>query len=160
MADQHHHMDTTKQSHFQQQQNDRSTTKIIAVLTFFPIGGFCFLLAALILTGTLIFVSLATPLFVIFSPVIVPALLSIGLAITGFMTSGAFGITGLTALIYIVNYFRNMSYRGTSGGDSLVQEQLDYGKNKGKDTAGYVGQKVAQGGSRSSYWACDTLIFM
>ncbi|KAL8217533.1 hypothetical protein R6Q57_020906 [Mikania cordata] len=89
-------------THFQRQ-NEHSTSKILAVLTLFPIGGVFFLLSGLILTGTLIGLTIATPLFVIFSPIIVPAMLIIALAVTGFLTSRAFGITAISSLGYIVN---------------------------------------------------------
>ncbi|CAI9280426.1 unnamed protein product [Lactuca saligna] len=143
---QHHPTDTYK-GRFQQN-GSQSTSKVLAVLTLFPIGGICLLLAGLTLTGTLIGLAVATPLFVIFSPILVPAALTIGLAVTGFLASGAFGITALSSLTYIVNYFRRMSGGGVGGGAS-TQDPLDYAKRRAQDTAGYVGQKMKDVGQRT-----------
>ncbi|KAL4584895.1 hypothetical protein LXL04_009505 [Taraxacum kok-saghyz] len=136
-----------------QQTGGQSTSKVLAVLTLFPIGGVCLLLAGLTLTGTLIGLAVATPLFVIFSPVLVPAAIAIGLAVTGFLTSGAFGITALSSLTYIVNYFRKMGSGGVGGGGGGVggsmQDPIDYAKRKAQDTAGYVGGKMKDAGQRT-----------
>ncbi|KAI3765869.1 hypothetical protein L2E82_15915 [Cichorium intybus] len=142
---QHYPMDATK-GRFQQN-GGQSTSKILAVLTLFPIGGVCLLLAGLTLTGTLIGLAVATPVFVIFSPILVPAAITIGLAVAGFLTSGAFGITALSSLTYIVNYFRKMG--GGGGRYESAQDSLDYAKRRAQDTAGYGGQKVKDVGQRT-----------
>ncbi|KVI06296.1 oleosin 16.4 kDa-like [Cynara cardunculus var. scolymus] len=142
---QHHPMDTTKGQHYNQQ----STSKLLAVLTLFPVGGVCFLLAGLTLTVTLIGIAIATPVFVIFSPILVPAALSIALAITGFITSGAFGITALSSLTYIFNYFRKTGGSSSSGSGVSLQDSMDYAKRRAQDTAGYVGEKVKDVGQRT-----------
>ena len=64
-------------------------------------GGFLLLLA-----GTLLGLAVTTPLFVVFSPVLVPAWLTMALAVAGFLTSGAFGNTALSSLSWIINYVR------------------------------------------------------
>ncbi|CAI0547150.1 unnamed protein product, partial [Linum tenue] len=66
-----------------------------------PLGGFLLLVAGLVFAATLIGLAVATPVFVICSPVIVPAALAIGMAVMGFLTSGAFRIT---ALSWMANY--------------------------------------------------------
>ncbi|XAR50219.1 hypothetical protein NMG60_11004486 [Bertholletia excelsa] len=83
-----------------------SKSQVLAVVTLLPVGGVLLLLSGLILAGTLIGLAVATPLFLIFSPILVPAALGLGLAIAGFLTSGAFGITALSSLSWIVNYIR------------------------------------------------------
>lgn len=80
-----------------------SKSQIFAIVTGVPIGGFFLFLAGLILTGTLIGLALAIPVFIIFSPVIVPAALTLAAAVCGFLTSGAFGITALSALTWLLN---------------------------------------------------------
>ncbi|KAI3464128.1 hypothetical protein Pfo_020791, partial [Paulownia fortunei] len=57
-----------------------STSQVLAVVTLFPVGGILLCLAGLTLTGSLIGLAVATPLFVIFSPILVPAALTIALA--------------------------------------------------------------------------------
>lgn len=77
-----------------------------------------------------------------------PALITIGLAVTGLLTSGAFGITALSALTYIVNYFRKKGGGASAGVGESVQDQLDYAKRRATDTAGYLGQKVKDVGEK------------
>ncbi|KAK9117239.1 hypothetical protein Sjap_016186 [Stephania japonica] len=83
-----------------------STSQVLAVVTMVPVGGVLLTLSGLTFAGSLIGLALTTPLFVIFSPVIVPAAIAIALAVTGFLVSGAFGITALSSMTYIVNYLR------------------------------------------------------
>ncbi|KAM7268133.1 hypothetical protein ACFE04_010299 [Oxalis oulophora] len=112
-----------------------SASKIMAVLTAVPVGGTLFFLAGMSFIGTVIGLCVCTPLFIIFSPVLVPAGIAIGLAVFAFLTSGAFGLTGLSAMYYMVTYLRQVT-RGMPG----LQ-----------DMAGYMGQKtrdVGQGVQR------------
>lgn len=115
-----------------------STSQVLAVVTLFPLGGFLLLLAGLTLTGTLIGLTVATPLFVIFSPVLVPAALTIALAVTGFLTSGAFGITAISSFSWIVNYLRRVK-------DSWP-EQAEHAKRRVQDTAGHLGHRAREAG--------------
>lgn len=88
----------------------------MTIITLFPLGGLLLLIAGITLTGTIIGLAISTPLFVIFSPVLVPAVLTLGLAVTGFLTSGAFGITAVSSLAWLVKYLRQgRSY----GGDAV-----------------------------------------
>ncbi|CAN1291544.1 Oleosin H2 [Linum perenne] len=114
-----------------------STQQILAVVTLLPLGGFLLLLAGITLAGTLAGLAVTTPVFVICSPVIVPAALVIGMAVMGFLTSGAFGITALSSLSWMANYIRRMT--GMTGS---ATHQLDYAKRRAQDAAGQVGQKV------------------
>lgn len=123
------------------EQTGPSASKILAVVTLFPLGGLLMLLAGITLTGTLIGLFVTTPLFVIFSPLLVPAALTIALAVTGFLTSGAFGITALSSLSWIINYFRQV--RGS------VPEQLEHAKRRVEYTAGNMGQRVKEAGQRT-----------
>ncbi|CAL9014663.1 unnamed protein product [Prunus brigantina] len=114
-----------------------STGQVLAVITGLPVGGTLLALAGLTLMGTIIGALLATPLFIIFSPVLVPALFVIGLAVTGFLTSGAFGLTALSSLSWVTNYLRRAA--------GLVPEQLDQMKRRTADMAEFVGQKTKEG---------------
>lgn len=119
-----------------------STSQVIALVTLFPVGAFLLFLAGLALTGSVLGLAVTAPLFVIFSPVIVPAALIIGLAVTGFLASGAFGITGLSAFSWIVNYFRG--YR-TSGGPSMGMG-MEQVTRRAHEMAREVGQKTKEAG--------------
>ncbi|XP_047261113.1 oleosin H2 [Capsicum annuum] len=117
-------------------QQGPSKSQVLAVVTLFPVGGALLCLAGLTLVGTLIGLAVATPVFLLFSPVLVPAALTIALAVTGFLTSGAFGITALSSLSWMINYMRRM--RGTAG------EQMEHAKRRVQETAGQMGQKTGQ----------------
>ena len=113
-----------------------SASQVLAVITLLPIGGTLLALSGLTLAGSVIGLLITTPLFIIFSPVIVPAAIVIGLAVTGFFTSGAFGLTGLTSFSWVLN-----SFRQTTG-----SEMADQAKRRMADVAGYVGQKTREVG--------------
>nr|XP_043608506.1 oleosin-like [Erigeron canadensis] len=117
-----------------QQGGGPSSGKILAVVALLPLGGILLGLAGLTFVGTLIGLAIATPLFILFSPVIVPALLTIGLAVTGFLTSGTFGLTGLSSLSYLVTMLRKVT--------PSVPDQMDYVKGRLQDVGDYAGQKT------------------
>lgn len=118
-----------------------STSKVIAVITGLPIGGTLLLFAGLALAGTLLGLAVTTPLFILFSPVIVPATIVVGLSVAGFLTSGACGLTGLSSFSWVMNYIRQ-----THGS---VPEQLEMAKHRMADVAGYVGQKTKDVGQKT-----------
>lgn len=114
-----------------------SAAQIMALITLLPVGGTLLALAGFTLAGTVIGLIVATPLFILFSPVLVPAAIGIGLAVAGFFTSGAFGLTGLSSLSWVLNLFRH----GRS-----VPEIADQAKRRAADVVGYVGQKTKEVG--------------
>ncbi|KAL5864322.1 hypothetical protein ACOSQ3_001836 [Xanthoceras sorbifolium] len=115
-----------------------STSQVLAVLVLLPVGGTLLALAGITLAGTFIGLCVATPLFIIFSPVLVPAAITIGLAVAGFFTSGAFGLTALSSLSWVLNSFRQAT--GT------VPEMADQAKRRVANMAGFVGQKTKEVG--------------
>lgn len=115
-----------------------STQQIIAVVTLLPLGGFLLLLSGLTFFASLIGLAVSTPVFVIFSPVIVPAAFAIFMAVAGFLTSGAFGITGLSSLTWLANFVRGLRPK--------LPEQAEQAKRRVQDTAGYMGQKARETG--------------
>ncbi|KAH7865781.1 hypothetical protein Vadar_011114 [Vaccinium darrowii] len=118
-----------------------SKSQILAVVTLLPTGGFLLLLSCITLAATLIGLALTTPLFVICSPVLVPAALTIALAVSGVLTSGAFGLTALSSFSWVLNYFRR-----SAGG---LPEPLEQAKRRVQDTTGQVGQKAREVGQRA-----------
>lgn len=146
---QRHHQrpgDAMKGMFSENNQEGSSTSKVLAVVTLLPIGGFLLIFAGLTFVGTLIGLAVSTPLLVIFSPVLVPAAIVIGLAVAGFLTSGAFGITGLSSLSWIDNYLRQ----------TRVPEHMDYAKRRVQDTAGYYGQRAREMGHNVKEKAQET----
>ncbi|XP_057471284.1 oleosin H1-like [Actinidia eriantha] len=108
-------------------------SKILAVLSLLPVGGTLLGLAGVTLAATLVGLAVAAPLFLIFSPVLVPAAGALGLAVAGFIVSGAFGLTGLTSMSWVVKQFRQ-------GG------QLDEAKRRMEEVAVQMGQKTKEMG--------------
>ncbi|XP_043725481.1 oleosin H2-like [Telopea speciosissima] len=133
LRQQRQHVTERMKDMFPDSDRSPSTSQVVAVITLFPIGGILLTLAGFILTVTVIGLALTTPLFVIFSPVLVPAAIAIGLAVMGFLTSGAFGLTALSALSWIINYLRGASAR--------MPEHLDYAKRRMQEAAGHVDQR-------------------
>ncbi|KAJ6965705.1 oleosin 18.2 kDa-like [Populus alba x Populus x berolinensis] len=97
-------------------------------------------LAGITLVGTVIGLAVTTPLFILFSPVLVPAALVIGLAVTSFLASGAFGLTGSWSLSWVGRY---------------IQEATQTMPRRMQDMAGYVGQKTKEVGQEIQRKAHD-----
>ncbi|EOA22918.1 hypothetical protein CARUB_v10003652mg [Capsella rubella] len=57
--------------------------------------------AGITLGGSVVALVVSTPLFVIFSPVLVPATIATTLLASGFTASGSFGATALTILAWL-----------------------------------------------------------
>ncbi|KAJ0962531.1 hypothetical protein J5N97_027653 [Dioscorea zingiberensis] len=113
-----------------------SASKVLAVATLLPVGGTLLGLSGVTLAGTVLGLAVATPLFLLFSPVLVPAIITIGLAVLGFLASGAFGLTALSALSWILNYIRS----------ARVPEHMEHAKRRMGEAAGQVGQKARDAG--------------
>nr|AVI16670.1 oleosin 17.5 kDa protein [Paeonia ostii] len=126
--------DPTGKSLHHSTQKGPSTSQVLAVVTLLPVGGILLALSGLTLAGTVLGLALATPVFILFSPVLVPAAIAIGLAVMAFLASGAFGLTALSSLSWIVNVLRNAT--------AAVPNQLEEAKKRMADLAGYTGQKT------------------
>ncbi|CAI0449679.1 unnamed protein product [Linum tenue] len=106
--------------HQQQQQSQPRSYQVVKAATAATAGGSMLVLSGLILAATVIVLTIATPLLVIFSPVLVPALVTVGLITTGFLASGGFGIAAITVLswIYRVCDWEAPTGRGFAGPSS------------------------------------------
>lgn len=111
-----------------------TATQALTVAIMFPLGGLLLTLAGLTLTGSVIGLVVLAPVFLLFSPVLVPAALLMALAVAGFLASGAFGLTGLSSLGYTLKQARGVVQR--------APEQIDYGKRRMAEAAGQMGQKT------------------
>ncbi|XP_073274582.1 oleosin H1-like [Primulina huaijiensis] len=117
-------------------QKGPSASQVLAIVTLLPVSGTLLALAGITLAGSLIGLAVATPVFLIFSPVLVPAAILIAGAVTAFLTSGAFGLTGLSSLSWVLNSFRQATGR----------EPLDYAKRRVQEATAQVGDKTRQAG--------------
>ncbi|PKU81927.1 oleosin 16 kDa-like [Dendrobium catenatum] len=87
-----------------QQDQHPISYQILKAAAAASIGGSMLLLSGLTLTGTVIVLTVATPLLVIFSPVLVPATIAVVLIVGGFLISGVFGVAALLLLSWMYRY--------------------------------------------------------
>ncbi|VFQ91881.1 unnamed protein product [Cuscuta campestris] len=132
-----------------QYQNREGPTaaQVLTIVTLLPVVGTLLGLAGITLAGTLLGLMVVAPLFLLFSPVIVPAAAAIGLAVTGFLTSGALGLSGLSSLTWLMEYLRH----GRS-----VPEQMEYAKQRVQDAVVQIGQKTKDVGQTIQNSAQET----
>lgn len=119
----------------QQQQVSHQLAKTTTAVT---LGGSMVVLSGLTLAVTIIGLVLATPLLVIFSPVLVPASIGVFLLLVGFFTAGVLGSTGTFVLTWM--------YRYATGKHPIGADQLDRARAKitgaGKEIKERVEHKV------------------
>ncbi|OIT08877.1 oleosin 1, partial [Nicotiana attenuata] len=75
--------------------------QVVKAATAVTTGGSLLVLSGLTLAGTIIALTVATPLLLIFSPVLVPASITIFLLMFGFLASGGFGVAAISVLSWI-----------------------------------------------------------
>ncbi|KAL9454791.1 hypothetical protein AB3S75_010235 [Citrus x aurantiifolia] len=126
-----------------------SASKVLAVLAMLPLGGTFLALAGVTLTGTIIGLCVTTPLFIIFSPVIVPAAIVLALAVTGFLTSGAFGLTALSSLSWVLSILRQKTGSVADQAKKRVAGMADYVGQKTKEVGQDIQSKVHEAGGKT-----------
>ncbi|QCE07762.1 oleosin 1-like [Vigna unguiculata] len=116
-------------------------TQVAKAGTAVTAGGSLLVLGALVLTGTVICLTAVTPLFVIFSPVLVPAVMGVGVLSIGFLVSGGLGVMAMTVLAWI--------YRYVSGKHLPGAHQLDTARhmlfNKAREIKDYGHHQISGG---------------
>ncbi|CAA0823420.1 Oleosin 5 [Striga hermonthica] len=132
----HSRYETTRDQLLPHKGGGPSAQQILAIAALLPIGGSLLGLAGIILAGTLVGLAVATPLFVIFSPILIPAAILTAGSVAGFLTSGAFGLTGLSSFSWLLNSFRK----------ATGQEPLDYARRQLQEGIVQVGEKTKQVG--------------
>lgn len=115
-----------------------TASQALTVATLFPLGGLLLVLSGLALAGTVVGLAVATPVFLLFSPVLVPAALLIGMAVTGFLTSGALGLGGLSSLSFLANTARQAFQR--------TPDYVEEARRRMAEAAAQTGHKTAQAG--------------
>ncbi|KZV53287.1 oleosin 1-like [Dorcoceras hygrometricum] len=111
------------QQRYQQQQPQPQLSRQVAkTTTAVTLGGSLMVLSGLTLAATVIALVLATPLLVIFSPVLVPAAITIFLILAGFVTSGGFGATASFLFYWMYKY--------VTGKHPVGADQLDRARDK------------------------------
>jgi len=100
-------------------------TQVAKAITAVTAGGSFLVVAALILTGTVIALTIVTPLFVIFSPVLVPAVITVAFLSLGFLASGGFCVMAITVLAWIYGYVTGKHPPGADQLDSARDKLLN-----------------------------------
>lgn len=96
--------------------------QVVRLITATTMGAALLGLSAVTLTGTVVAVILATPLLVIFSPILVPAAEVLFSITVGFLFSGGCGVAAIAALRWIYNY--------VAGKRPLGEDELDFARMK------------------------------
>ncbi|XP_015935020.1 oleosin Ara h 15.0101 [Arachis duranensis] len=111
----------------------------IKFMTASTIGVSFLILSGLILTGTVIGLIIATPLLVIFSPILVPAAITLTLAAGGFLFSGGCGVAAIAALSWLYSYVTGKHPAGSDRLDyakGVIADKARDVKDRAKDYAG------------------------
>ncbi|XP_076894121.1 oleosin Cor a 13-like [Bidens hawaiensis] len=112
-----------------QQWSGQKAHQVVKALTAAAVGGSLLVLSGLVLAGTVIALTVATPVLVIFSPVLVPALITVFLLVTGFLTTGGFGVAAATVFAWMYRY---VSGERPTGADTLDEASHKFG-SKARD---------------------------
>lgn len=110
--------------------------QLVKAATAATAGGSLLVLSGLTLAATVVALTIATPLLVIFSPVLVPAAVTAFLVASGFLASGGFGVAALSVLSWI--------YRYVTGKRPVGAEQLEAAREKVAGKARDVKDKAQQ----------------
>ncbi|PSR91290.1 Oleosin like [Actinidia chinensis var. chinensis] len=81
-----------------------TVTQAIRFLTAIAMGAALLFLSGITLTGTVISLIIATPVLVLFSPVLIPAGIVMFLVMSGFLFSGGCGVAAVAALSWVYSY--------------------------------------------------------
>ncbi|KAK3403709.1 oleosin 1 [Eucalyptus grandis] len=143
MAEHHTYGQHQYPHQYQQQQHQQQQPvahQVVKAMTAVTAGGSLLVLSGLTLAGTVIALTIATPLLVIFSPVLVPAVITVGLLIMGFLASGGFGVAAVTVLSWIYRY---VTGKHPPGADQLDQARMKLASKarEMKDRAEQFGQQ-------------------
>lgn len=106
-------------------------------------AGSMLLLSALTLTGTVLALVVATPLLVIFSPVLVPAAVAVALLTVGFVSSGAFGAAAMGVLAWMYRYLSAPPGEGLEGADKLDHARARH-ESKAHDVKDWAQHRLDQ----------------
>ncbi|KAL2526992.1 Oleosin 14.9 kDa [Abeliophyllum distichum] len=139
MAEQYQQQLYGQQQKAQQQQP--LSHQVVKAATGATAGSSLLVLSGLTLAGTVIALTLATPLLVIFSPVLVPAAIAIFMLGSGFLASGGFTVAGIGVFSWI--------YKMVTGKRQPVSDQLAAKTREMKGKAEQFGQHQMSGSQAS-----------
>lgn len=117
--------------------------QVAKTTTAVTLGGSLMVLSGLTLAATVIGLILATPLLLIFSPVLVPAAITLFLIFAGFLASGGFGATASFIFYWMYRYATG---KHPIGADQLdrAREKIAHAAREMKDKAENLGHQTQQ----------------
>ncbi|XP_017697655.2 oleosin 16 kDa-like [Phoenix dactylifera] len=124
----------------QQKEHQPTSHRVVKGVTAATIGGSLLLLSGLMMAGTVIGVTVVTPLLVIFSPVLVPAVVTVFLLVTGFVTSGGLGVAAISVLSWLYKY---LTGKRLPGSEQLEQARAQLA-SKARDIKDHAQRRTEQ----------------
>jgi uncharacterized membrane protein len=116
-------------SHYGQQQ--QSAAMAVAKALASATAAFTMLvLSGLAVTGTVLALIVATPLLVIFSPVLVPAAITVALLTTGFVSSGGFGAAAVAVLAWMYRYLQTTTSSSDQQQSGKAHDVKDWAQHR------------------------------
>ncbi|CAN1161992.1 Oleosin L [Linum perenne] len=112
-------MSTTSDIRRRRRSSSRRTVKLITGITICTLST---LLFSLTLTATVITLVIATPLLLLFSPVLLPALLATVFVTAGFLVSGSCGMAAAATLGWLYRYVAGMGPPGSWELEKMVKK--------------------------------------
>ncbi|XP_022736886.1 oleosin 1-like [Durio zibethinus] len=104
-----------QQQEQEHQRNSRPRSqKVMKTAAAVTAGGSLLVLSGLTLATTVIGLTIVTPLFIIFSPVLVPSVIAAALLVTGFVASGGFSVAAIFVLSWIYRYLTGRNPPGVA----------------------------------------------
>ncbi|KAL8210808.1 hypothetical protein R6Q57_005245 [Mikania cordata] len=137
-----HGMQQQHQYYQQPYRSEPRAHQVVKAITAATAGGSLLVLSGLVLAGTVIALTVATPVLVIFSPVLVPAVITFFLLATGFLTSGGFGVAAATVLAWMYRY---VTGEHPTGADTLDEGMHKLG-SKARDIRDRTSEHAGRGG--------------
>ncbi|CAN4099753.1 unnamed protein product [Withania somnifera] len=120
------------QTHPRHDHEQQLTHQVAKTTTAVTVGGSLMVLSGLTLAATVIGLAIATPLLVIFSPVLVPAVLTVGLILGGFLASGGFGATASFVFYWMYRYI------------DYTKDKIAHAAHDAKEKAEQLGHQAQQ----------------
>ncbi|XP_031502196.1 oleosin L-like [Nymphaea colorata] len=102
-----------------ERQADQRTQQVVKVVTAVTIGGSLTVLSGLSLGGTVVALTVATPLLILFSPVLVPAAIAAILLVLGFLSSGGFAAAAVSVFAWAYRYATGKRPPGAEGMEAV-----------------------------------------
>ncbi|KAL0443220.1 UNVERIFIED_CONTAM: Oleosin S1-2 [Sesamum latifolium] len=118
-------------------------TALLASIAGVIIGGPLLALMGISFLATVTLLLVASPLFLIFSPVLFGAVCVLALAVIGFTAAGAMAVAGVSAVAWVVRSFTSRRALQFHSGGGVSDKLIEGGdeEEQGKDWAGYIQQK-------------------